>query len=58
MPHDDHPELDEQRHKLEAIEARLARHETITRAIQISLTVLGLLTLTAIFIFFLDYLSS
>jgi hypothetical protein len=31
MPRDDRPELDEQRHKVEAANAQLARHERLTR---------------------------
>jgi hypothetical protein len=43
MPRDDRPELDEQRHKVEAANAQLARHERLTRlALLLSAVLLAL----------------
>jgi hypothetical protein len=55
---DDPPEPDEQQLNLDAIEARLSRYETVTRAILISMTVLSLLMLALILGLFFDYLLS
>jgi hypothetical protein len=55
---DDSPEPDEQHLNLEAIEARLSRYETVTRAILIAMTVLSLLMLALILGLFFDYLLS
>ncbi len=47
MPHDD-PALDEQRRKLEAIEARLAGHEKTIRITMILVVILAVLALTLV----------